>query len=222
MTRARLLGAAAATTVSAALADAAAAQSPSGSYAVAKRPGRTLIRGGHVVSMDPTIGELAGADVLVDGPRIVAIGMNLPAADAFVVDARGKVVLPGFVDTHRHAWETLLRSMIAEGNFDVYERVITGAIGPAFQPEDVLLGNELASIGAIDAGVTTMLDWSHCLNTPAHADAAIAGLQAAGIRAVFAHGDPQREVAKKLVPSGSWADYRHSDDIKRVKNRYFS
>ncbi len=226
ITRKTLLGTVAAVSTAAAVAPAAAQTTAPAATGVLDpahaAPRRTLIRGGYVVSVDPAIGEIRGGDVLIEGPRIAAVGRNLTAADAFVIDAHDKIVFPGFIDTHRHAWETLLRSMIAEGNFDVYERIITGAVGPSFRPGDVMLGNELASIGALNAGVTTMLDWSHCLNTPEHADAAIAGLKAAGIRAVFAHGDPQREVAKKLIASGSWADYKHSDDIKRVQKQYFS
>lgn len=223
MTRRGLLGRVAAITAAAVPAIAAADVAPARAAldATPAAPRRTLIRGGHVVSVDPAIGEIPDGDVLIEGSRIVAVGKHLAAGDAFVVDARHKVVLPGFIDTHRHAWETLLRGMIAEGNFDVYERVITGAIGPSYRPGDVMLGNELAAVSALNSGVTTMLDWSHCLNTPEHADGAIAGLKASGIRAVFAHGDPQREVAKKLIASGSWADYHQSDDIKRIQRQYF-
>src|SRR4051812_37723831 len=77
---------------------------------------RTLIKGGYVATMEKSTGDLAGADVLIEGSRIVAIGRGLTAGDAEVVDASGCVVLPGLVDTHRHTWQTSLRSYLAQDN----------------------------------------------------------------------------------------------------------
>ncbi len=63
---------------------------------------RYLIRGGHVMSMDPAVGDFARADVLVEGKKILAVGPNLQARGAAVIDARGRIVMPGFIDTHHH------------------------------------------------------------------------------------------------------------------------
>jgi hypothetical protein len=76
---------------------------------------RTLIRGGAVMSMDPQIGELARGDVLINGRRIEAIGVDLDAPDAAVIEANGMIVLPGFIDTHHHQFQTALRSVLADG-----------------------------------------------------------------------------------------------------------
>src|SRR3954453_18490347 len=86
------------------------------------KPGRRyVIRGGHVMTMDPGVkgankfGEFASADVLVEGKKMVAVGPNLTAGGAVEIDARGKIVIPGFIDTHHHQFETALRSFLANG-----------------------------------------------------------------------------------------------------------
>ena len=80
------------------------------------RPGRRyLIRGGSIMSMDPTVGDLVRGDVLVEGKKILAIGPNLSSGSADVIDARGRIVMPGFIDTHHHQFETALRSFLANG-----------------------------------------------------------------------------------------------------------
>ncbi len=183
--RRAVLGGVAASAVLPALIETSAAQSanhgPQG-----KR--RTLIRGGYVATMDKTIGELPVGDVLIENGVIAEIGPSIRASDVEIVDAHDKLVMPGLVDTHRHTWETLTRSWIGEGDLPVYMAIITGTLGPKMRPEDVYIGNLLGAIGALNSGITTMLDWSHIMNTPAHADAAVKGLADSGIRAVFAYG----------------------------------
>ena len=76
---------------------------------------RYVIRGGAVMSMDPAVGDFAQADVLVEGKKIVAVGPSLAAGGAHVIDARGRIVMPGFIDTHHHQFETALRSFLADG-----------------------------------------------------------------------------------------------------------
>src|SRR6266852_6374669 len=83
-----------------------------------RRGRRYVIRGGHVTTMDPSMpnkGEFAKADVLVEGKKILAVGPNLHAGGADEIDARGKIVMPGFIDTHHHQFETALRSFLADG-----------------------------------------------------------------------------------------------------------
>ena len=109
-----------------------------------------LIKGGYVASLDPNIGELKTGDVLIDGAKIAAVGPNLSASDAMIVDAAGQLVIPGLIDTHRHTWETQLRGLIPEGDFFAYLRVILQTIAPRYRPEDVYLGNLLGSLGALD------------------------------------------------------------------------
>src|SRR6201981_987247 len=81
------------------------------------RPGRRyVIRGGSVMSLDPSVGDFAQADVLVEGKKILAVGPNLHAGGAAVIDATGRIVMPGFIDTHHHQFETALRSFFAAGD----------------------------------------------------------------------------------------------------------
>jgi 5-methylthioadenosine/S-adenosylhomocysteine deaminase len=155
--------------------------------------GYTLIKGGHILTMDPALGDFGNADVLIDGDRIVAVGPNLEAADAEVIDATNTLVLPGFVDTHRHIWEGVLRNIGTdvplEGRTSYISHVLH-KLAPAFRPEDAYAGNLVSALGAIDAGITTLLDWSHIQGSPAHTDAVVQALEDSGMRAVFAYGFP--------------------------------
>ena len=76
---------------------------------------RILIKGGVVLTLDRQVGDFAQADVLIDGKKILAVQPNIQGGGAQVIDARGKIVMPGFVDTHHHQFETVLRSFLADG-----------------------------------------------------------------------------------------------------------
>jgi 5-methylthioadenosine/S-adenosylhomocysteine deaminase len=149
---------------------------------------RKLLRGGHVVTMDDELGELPGGDVLIDGTRIAAVAQRIEAVDAEIIDVSGHVVMPGFIDTHRHTWQTPFRGVCADWTLEDYFRGIRMSISPNCAAEDVYAGNYVGALEALEAGVTTILDFSHCNNTPEHADGALQGLRDAGIRAVFAYG----------------------------------
>ena len=90
---------------------------------------KTLIRGGTVVSMDPQIGDLT-ADVLIEDDKIVAVEPNI-SADAEVVDATDCIVIPGFVDTHRHTWETAVRGCAPNATLDDYFVEVLDTFAPA-------------------------------------------------------------------------------------------
>lgn len=152
------------------------------------RPGRILIRGGTVLTMDPALGDLPGADVLIEGDTIAAVGADLDAAGAEAIDASDAIVLPGLVDTHRHTWQLLLRGICADWTLGDYFLGIRLLAAPLYTPDDLRLANQLGALEALDAGVTTLLDFSHCNVTPAHADAALEGFVAAGIRGLHCHG----------------------------------
>ena len=149
--------------------------------------GGIVIRHGHVLTMDPALGDLADGDVLVQGSQIAAVGPGLAAPGAAEIDARGMIVAPGLVDTHWHLWNTLLRSMSDGGSG--YFRV-TAALGPAFGPDDVYAGTRLGCAEAVSSGITTVHDWCHNLRSPAHAEAALRALAGSGLRARFSYGYP--------------------------------
>jgi 5-methylthioadenosine/S-adenosylhomocysteine deaminase len=166
---------------------------PSGTDFRVAPTGRTLIRGGTVLSLDPTIGDLTRGDVLVEGDRIVAVGPALPNGEVEVIDATDMIVMPGFVDSHRHIWEGLLRNIGTDVPLEgrtSYISFVLHKLAPAFRPEDAYVGNLVSALGAIDAGITTLLDWSHIQGSPAHTDAVIQALNDSGLRAVFAYGFP--------------------------------
>ncbi|WP_406637688.1 amidohydrolase family protein [Amycolatopsis sp. WGS_07] len=147
---------------------------------------RTLLCGGTVVSLDPAVGDFPCGDVLIEDGRIAAVGAALDV-DAEVVDVKGKIVLPGFVDTHRHTWQTAFRGIGADWTFAEYRAAMHGKLRPHYQPEDVYLGNLLGRLEALDSGVTTMLDWFHCSDRPENADAAIDALDEAPGRSIFCY-----------------------------------
>jgi 5-methylthioadenosine/S-adenosylhomocysteine deaminase len=149
---------------------------------------RIAIVNGYVLSMDPGIGELDGGTVLVEDDRIAAVGRDLGELDAHTIDAGGGVVMPGFIDTHRHTWQTALRGICSDWTLMDYFLGVRSTLSPRYTAEDVYVGNYAGALEALDAGVTTILDFSHCNNTPEHADRAIEGLREAGIRATFAYG----------------------------------
>ena len=137
---------------------------------------RILLKGGLVLSLDPQVGDFANGDVLIEGRKILAVGWNLNAA-ALVVDARGMIIMPGFVDTHHHQYETILRGILADGVLGspgdrkkTYQGVIQGVFTPVYQPEDAYISELVASLNQLNAGVTTTVDTSQVSHTPAHSD----------------------------------------------------
>ena len=148
--------------------------------------GRLLIRAGTVLSMEPGEGPRT-ADVLIEDDIIAAIEPTLEV-DAEVVDASGCIVIPGLVDTHRHVWQAGLRGLTGDSVLKDYFRSVRFQASSRYRPEDIYVGNLAGMLEAIDAGVTSVLDFSHAISTPQHADAAIDGTIAAGIRSQFALG----------------------------------
>lgn len=171
-----------------------------------------LIKNGWVVSVDDAVG-VQRADVLVVGDTITAIAPDLVAPDARVVDATDRIVLPGFVDAHRHTWQSSVRHIGGDWSLDAYFGEVFFGLGARFRPEDVYAGNLLGRLAALDAGITTMLDWSHIQNSPEHSDAAVQGLTDAGGRSVFAYGWPQSDPGPWIAESTLTVP----DDVARVR-----
>jgi 5-methylthioadenosine/S-adenosylhomocysteine deaminase len=152
-----------------------------------------LFRNGLVLTMDDTHTILPNADVLVIGDRIAEVGVGLAAPDdAVEVDATGGILMPGMIDTHRHMWQTAMRGYGADWTLTQYFVWYYLESGKLFRPEDIYAGNLLSAIESIDAGVTTTVDWSHGLQTPQHADAAVDALEAVPGRFVLAYGNIQQ------------------------------
>ena len=149
---------------------------------------RLLIRAGTVLTMDPAIGDLTPGEVLIEDGAIAAVAPRLEAGDAELIDLENSIVLPGFVDTHRHTWQAPVRNVAADWTLGHYMTGVHNGLSRHFRPQDTYLGNLLGTVEALNSGITTLLDWSHNLGTPEHADAAVQGLMDSGARAIFAHG----------------------------------
>jgi 5-methylthioadenosine/S-adenosylhomocysteine deaminase len=152
---------------------------------------RMLFKGGLVLSLDPKVGDHTCADVLVTADRITAVGENLPAGDARVIDASGMIVMPGLINAHQHAWLGLLRGLMP--NVDAigdYMAAIPQTLGRFYTADDSGLATRLTALSSLDAGVTTLLDACHNTRSPAHSDAAIAAFEATGLRVLHMVGKP--------------------------------
>ncbi len=91
----------------------------------AKASQRLLLKGGCVLTFDQKLGDFDQADVLIEGKKIVAVANNLAATDAAVIDASGTIVLPGFIDTHHHLYQALLRNIQGNGVLADYFRDVS-------------------------------------------------------------------------------------------------
>jgi 5-methylthioadenosine/S-adenosylhomocysteine deaminase len=188
---------------------------------------RYVIKGGSVMSMDPAVGDFARADVLVEGKKILAVGPNLGGTSDEVIDATGRIVMPGFIDTHHHQFETALRSYLADGVLildgdpspgatDAYYTSILLGFAPAYRPEDVYISEVFGGLSQLDDGVTTVHDVSQIHHTPEHSDAAVKALFDTGRRAAFGYfeGAGQGMVIKTK-------EYAYPDDATRLVDKYF-
>jgi cytosine/adenosine deaminase-related metal-dependent hydrolase len=188
------------------------------------KPGRRyIIRGGSVMSMDPKVGDFPQADVLVEGKKILAVGPNLRAGNAAEIDARGRIVMPGFIDTHHHQFETALRSFLADGilindgtgspsgSITYYEYILQ-KFAPVYRPQDVYINELFGSLAQLDDGVTTVHDVSQIHHSPEHSDAAIKGIMDSGRRAAFGYFESAGGVSGNQYPA----------DAARIKKQWFS
>ncbi|WP_227356265.1 amidohydrolase family protein [Haladaptatus salinisoli] len=178
----------------------------------------TLIRNGTVVSLDPEIGELDGADVLIEDGEIVEIGHGLTASNADVIDAEDHIVLPGFVDSHIHLWQTQVRGIAGDWSLmgDYFQDML-GNIAGLYQPEDMYLGNLFGSLEKLHTGTTTAMDWSHAINTPEHAERAVDGIKDAGLRALYAYGPPGNDAETWWFDSSTHHPEEHVKELRDDK-----
>ena len=171
-----------------------------------------VIRNATVVTMDSQHRVLADSDVLVVDGSITGVGPGLVApVDALEVDGANGIVMPGMVDTHRHMWQTAMRGYGADWTLSQYFVWYYLEHGRNFRPQDIYAGNLLSALEALDAGVTTSVDWSHGLQTVEHADAAVDALEATPGRFVLAYGNIQQ---------GPW-EWTASPEFRRFFTRRF-
>ena len=174
--------------------------------------GRIMLRGGIVLSMDADVGDFERGDVLIEDGAVAAVGPDLARADAEVVDCAGKIVLPGFVNSHHHMFQTALRAYWSDAldlDYFLQSRVGENALFHQYRPDDVYWGELGGALENLAAGTTTVVDTSQCSYTPEHTDAALDGINRSGIRAVFSFspvfGDHEADPR-----------YAHPEDITRL------
>lgn len=153
---------------------------------------RVLVKGGTVLTMDRKLKDLPLGDVLIDGDKIAEVAREIAPPDgAEVIDASGMIVIPGLVNAHIHTWQSGLRGIAGDWSVSEYMANIHRGLATHFRPEDIYIANFMGALTSINSGTTTIADWCHNNPTPEHTDAAIDGLEAAGVRALFFHGSPK-------------------------------
>jgi cytosine/adenosine deaminase-related metal-dependent hydrolase len=174
-----------------------------------------LIKGATLVTMDRALGDLAG-DILIEDGRIAAVGPTLNAAAAEVVDASAMIVIPGLVNAHIHVWEFPLRGIGADWvSHRDYHGNVHGNLAMRFEAEDLYLANLVGALHQLNTGTTTVLDWCHVLRDEEMADAALDGLEHAGIRALFARGTAKPPAQGSSKPY--WAEPYPREALHRLR-----
>lgn len=148
--------------------------------------GATVIRGATVLSMDPQLGDLYGADVLIGDGQILAVGQRVEASGARSIDARGMILIPGLVDAHWH----LLRSSAPRPGGDPYFKSQL-AVSKRFTPQLTALSVRMGLAEATSAGITTVNNWAHNLRSPAYAEAELQAMADSGLRGRLWYGYAQ-------------------------------
>ncbi len=157
---------------------------------------RTLFKGGTVITMDTAVPNLATGDVLVEGDRIVAVGPSIQAGDADVIDASGRIVMPGLIDAHHHMWLGVVRRLMPNvDDLNDYFELVGRRMGLNYRTRDLYLSTRLTALASLDAGITTVVDACHLSISPEHTDAALAALDESGLRALHLVGAPLNDQA---------------------------
>jgi 5-methylthioadenosine/S-adenosylhomocysteine deaminase len=174
---------------------------------------RILLKGGVVLTLDRQVGDFAKADLLIEDGKIRELRPDIPVSSdaAAVVDASNRIIIPGFIDTHSHSYQGILRNILANGLLNPdYNRDIQNTLTPVYQPADAYAGMLVSTLGFIDMGTTGIVDISQCSHTPEHSDAMIRALQESGIRAVHSYH------------RGAGPAHQYPQDIKRLQRTYFN
>ena len=157
-----------------------------------------------------SVGDFAQADVLIEDGKISAVRPDIAAGDAAVVDAANRIVMPGFIDTHHHFYQGILRNILSNGLLNPdYSRDISNALTAPYRPADVYAGTLISALGMIDMGTTAAVDTSQVNHTPEHSDAGVRALQESGLRVVYAYS------------RGAGPDAQYPQDLTRLQKDLF-
>src|SRR3984957_6725974 len=166
--------------------------------------------------MDPALGDQPASDLLVRDGLIIEVGPGLEASapDAEVIEAKGRLVIPGLVDPHRHVWQGAIGGFTPQMTGAGYGPAVLTGIALKHTADDVYAGTLWGALQALDAGITTIADWAHNDQSPAHADADLRGLRDSGIRGYFLYGGPGPATDDPNPP--------HPADARRLRDQYFA
>jgi cytosine/adenosine deaminase-related metal-dependent hydrolase len=173
---------------------------------------RTLIKGGHIVTMDDALGDFGRGDVLIEGKKIAAVGALIDERADETIDASGQILIPGLIDTHIHLWELPMRGISHLFHHNTQYATHIHPRRGVFGPDDVYAGVYAGALELISNGTTTVLDFCHCINSVPHGEQAVAGLRDAGIRGIHGHAVGYRS---PLVEHAS--DQQRFDEADRIR-----
>ena len=184
---------------------------------------KLLIKGACIITMDPVLGIFSKGDILITGGMIREVGPAIETTDTEILDGANTIVLPGFVDCHRHMWQTQLRAITADWSLYDYSARIRSVYTSFYDPDDAYIGSYAGFLEALNAGVTTIVDHSHIMNTPDHADEVVRAFRESGMRGILCYGmygnaRPEEKLTPAVLMSPPW----HYDDARRIKTRYFN
>lgn len=192
---------------------------------------RILFKGATILTMDGKSADMPAGDLLVEGDRIAAIAPELAVDDAEVIDSTGMVMCPGFVDTHRHTWQTPLHGVRTDWNLLDYMTYIRGMYCVSYEPEDAELANWVGALEALDSGITTLVDHSHLQLSAAHSDALADGFLRSGIRGIYCYGtyrnlayqpgQPAQDLPGLLREVNGPLNAWHKRNATRIREKYF-
>ncbi|RAK81372.1 Metallo-dependent hydrolase [Aspergillus fijiensis CBS 313.89] len=179
--------------------------------------GKYLFTGGYVATMDDSLGDFPNGAVLVEDGLITAVGRaeDIKSPDAEIIDTTDGVLIPGMVDTHRHASMSLTRGLGADQSLfhflsNTYLRWL-----PATSVPDMELSSYVGALEALDSGVTTIVDTCESFHSGEHAEAELRGLHKSGIRAFFCFAMSDDAYGSAAVGMDGWkARLAHVGELK--------
>lgn len=153
--------------------------------------GKTLLKGGCVLTLGTKTPNFETADVAFEDGIITEVGPGLRIRGAETVEATNTIIMPGFVDAHRHTWNALFRNLDAGGVSSTPGQDLGNHLGP----DDLYAATVIGLLGAIETGTTTVVDWCELAVDATMLDAVLSAYSDVGLRTVCLPGTDPTEGA---------------------------
>jgi 5-methylthioadenosine/S-adenosylhomocysteine deaminase len=186
-----------------------------------------LVVHGCIVTMDGKRRILNDGGMAVRGDTIVAVGSTPEITGRYegakIIDAYGKAVFPGFINTHCHLFQVLLKGLGRDKTlFDWLDASVRRAIR-RITVERIEAGAAVGCLEHLHSGATTVLDYQYCHGEPGSDDAVLRAIEKTGIRAVYARG----ETKVSGFPDDCRPEFRETEDdffadVERLADKYRS